>query len=104
MRGRGGLAQHQQDVLAVEREGHDRQRDHKRCPKSDAKRAPHAARIASAEGLRGQRRDRGDQSHSEGETDEQHRVRQRGGGDRLIPEASDQGKIGRHHRNLAKLR
>ena len=39
----------------------------------------------------------------EGEADEIDRARQRGGGDRLVAEAPDEGEIGRHHRDLPEL-
>jgi hypothetical protein len=103
-RGRGRLAEHHQDLFAVQRKHHHRQGNQQRGPQADAKRAPHHARVAGAEGLRGKRRHRGHQSHPEGEADEEHRVRQRRGGNRLVAEASDQGKIGRHHRDLPELR
>ena len=104
MRGRRRLAQRQQDLLAVERQQHHRQRNQQRRPQPDAQRAPHHPRIAGAERLRRQRRHRGHQPHAEGEGDEEHRMRQRRGGHRLVAEPSDQGQIGRHHRDLPELR
>jgi hypothetical protein len=104
MRGGGSLAKHHKNLFAVQRKHHHRQRNQECGPKADAKRAPHQARVARAKGLRGKRRHGGHQPHPEGEADEEDRVRQRRRGDRLVPEASDQGKIGRHHRDLPKLR
>jgi hypothetical protein len=104
MCGRRNLAQHQQDLLAAQRQQHHRQRNQQGCPKADAKRAPHQPRVACAERLRRKRGDGRHQSHAEGEADEIHRVRQRRRGDRGVAEPPDQGKIGGHHRDLPELR
>jgi hypothetical protein len=104
MRGRGSLAQHQQDLLARQSKRQHRQGNQQRSPKADAKRAPHQAWIAGAERLSGERRHGRHQPHSEGETDEGDRMRQRRRGNGFIPETSDQGKIGGHHRDLPELR
>ena len=103
-RGRWRLAEHHKDLFAVQRKRHHRQGNQQARPKPDAKRAPNQARVAGAKCLRGQRCHGGHQSHSEGEADEEHRMRQRCRGDGLISEASDQRKIGRHHRDLPELR
>jgi len=103
-RGRGRLAQRQQDGFAVQRERHDRQRDQQRCPKPGSQRAPHLARIAGAEGLGCERRHRRYQSHSDGEADKVDGARQRRRGDGFVAESPDEGQIGCHHRDLAQLR
>jgi len=90
--------------FAVERERHDRQRDQQGRPKPGSQRTPHLTRIAGAEGLRGERRHRRYQSHSDGEADEVDGARQRRRRDGFVAEAPDEGQIGRHHRDLAKLR
>jgi hypothetical protein len=92
------------DLFAVQRKHHHRQRNQQARPKADVKRTPDQARIAGAERLRGKRCHGGHQSHSEGEADEEHRVRQRRRGDSLVPEASDQREIGGQHRDLPELR
>jgi hypothetical protein len=46
----------------------------------------------------------GHQPHAEGEADEIDRPRQCRGGDGLVAEPADEGEVGRHHRNLPKLR
>jgi hypothetical protein len=98
------LAEHHQDLFAVERKRHHRQGNQQARPKPDAKRAPNQARIAGAECLRGQWCHSRHQAHSEGEADEEHRMRERRRSNRLVPEASDERKIGRHHRDLPELR
>jgi hypothetical protein len=104
LRGCGALAERQQDLLAAERQHHQRQRDEQRGPQPDTKRAPYHARIACAKGLRRQRGDGGHQAHAEGEADEVDRPRQCRGSDGLVAEPADEGEVGRHHRDLAELR
>jgi hypothetical protein len=100
----GRLAQRQQDVFAVERERHDRQRDQEARPQTGAQRAPHPVRITRPERLCDERRDRRHQSHADSEADEIYRAGQRGRGNGFIAEAPDEGEIGRHHRDLSELR
>ena len=104
MRGGGHLAQRQQDLLPVEREHHDRQRNKQRGPQPGSQRTPHLMWIAGAEGLCGQRRHGRHQSHADGEADEVYGARQCRRGDRFVAEPPDEGEVGRHHRDLPKLR
>jgi hypothetical protein len=54
--------------------------------------------------LRGKRRDRGDEPHSEHDDGKQHRVRESRRGHRLVAEPADQREIAGHHGDLAELR
>jgi len=99
-----GLAEGLQDLLAAQRQDHDRQRDQESYPEPGAQRAPHHARIARAEGLRRKWRDRRHQPHAEGEGHEIDRARERRSGHGGIAEPADEGEVGRHHRDLPKLR
>ena len=103
-RGRlGRLAERDQDVLAPELHQRHRHAQHEGRPQADAQRAAHHARLARAIGLGGERRHRRHQPHADGEGGKQHRVRQRGRGQRRVAQAADQHQIGRHHGDLAEL-
>ena len=99
----GRLPGRDQDVLAPELRHVDRNAEHHRGPKSHAQRAAHHARLACAESLRGQRRDRGHEAHAEHEAEEQDQVREPDRRDRAVAEPADQREVGRHHGDLAEL-
>ncbi len=98
------LPEREQDLLAVQRQEHDRDRYQEGHPQAGTHGAAHLARIARAKSLRGKGCYGRDQAKPEGEADEEHGVAERRGCHRVIAEPSDEGEIGRHHRDLAELR
>ena len=97
------LSERDQNVLAPELQRGQRHTGQDGGPQPDTQRPPHEARIARAEGLRGERRHRGHRAHAERERDEQHRVRERGRGHHVIAEPAEQRQVRGHHGDLAEL-